>query len=59
MAVNKNIPFKSGGMLVVTVESVSLFDATEAERKLLDDIANAIRVYERAAAATAASNKEP
>ncbi len=53
MPVNKNIPFKSGGMLVVTIESVALFDATEAERKLLADIADAIKLYERATAAAA------
>ena len=59
MAVNKVIPIASGGRLVLTMDDVNLFDVSEHERKLLDDLAAAVRTYERQLAKESDTKPDP
>lgn len=49
MPATKSIPL-AGGTLVLTTAGVNLFDASDAEAKLITDIKAAIKQYERNAA---------
>lgn len=59
MSATKSLPL-SGGTLQLTTTGVNYFDADEHERKLLADITEAIRSFERKVqAAGTASAKVP
>lgn len=49
MPATKSIPL-AGGTLVLTTNGINVFDATDAEAKLVTDIKAAIKQYERNAA---------
>lgn len=59
MAVEKAIPLPSGGAVLLLLESVNLFSLTDVERALLDDIAQAIRKYERRLVAEGGNGGNP
>lgn len=47
MAVDKVIPFASGGTLVLSLDRVNAFILTESERQLVADISEAVKKFER------------
>lgn len=51
MAVEKVVTLKSGGAVVLSLESVNLFALTEPERQFLAEVGDALRKYERKAQA--------
>lgn len=57
MAVNKIISLQSGGALILSLESVNVFTATDAERELLTTIGDAVRKYERKVQAEQATTR--
>lgn len=51
MAVHKVLMLQTGGSIILTIDSVNLLSANEAERQFLTDLQDAVRKYERRAAA--------
>lgn len=49
MAVNTIINLQSGGAVIISLESVNVISASDAERELLTKLSDAVRVFERKA----------